>query len=95
MRRAFLSLLLLLGCAPWNQPQNQPLQGENAAPPATPPGDDHGNSVVHTVDGGGAPIITKEAAPGGLLTGLVCVSAGRRPAAGPRYWGAWPSSSCQ
>ena len=30
MRRALLPLLLLLGCAPWNQPQNQPLQGENA-----------------------------------------------------------------
>lgn len=30
MRRALLSLLMLLGCAPWNQPQNQPLQGENA-----------------------------------------------------------------
>ena len=31
MRRAFLPLLLLLGCAPWNQPDNQPLQGGNAA----------------------------------------------------------------
>lgn len=31
MRRALLPLLILLGCAPWNQPQNQPLQGENAA----------------------------------------------------------------
>jgi len=31
MRRALVPLLLLLGCAPWNQPQNQPLQGENAA----------------------------------------------------------------
>lgn len=30
MRRALLPLLILLGCAPWNQPQNQPLQGENA-----------------------------------------------------------------
>ena len=30
MRCAFLSLFLLLGCAPWNQPQNQPLAGENA-----------------------------------------------------------------
>jgi predicted acylesterase/phospholipase RssA len=30
MQRALLPLLLLLGCAPWNQPQNQPLQGENA-----------------------------------------------------------------
>jgi predicted acylesterase/phospholipase RssA len=30
MRRAFFPLLLCLGCAPWNQPQNQPLQGENA-----------------------------------------------------------------
>jgi predicted acylesterase/phospholipase RssA len=30
MRRALLPLLLLLGCAPWNQPQNQPLKGENA-----------------------------------------------------------------
>ncbi len=30
MRRAVLPLLLLLGCAPWNQPLNQPLQGENA-----------------------------------------------------------------
>ncbi|TAG13817.1 MAG: patatin-like phospholipase family protein, partial [Rhodobacterales bacterium] len=31
MRRALLSLLVLLGCAPWNQPLNQPLQGENAS----------------------------------------------------------------
>ena len=31
MRRALLPLLLLLGCAPWNQPRNQPLQGENLA----------------------------------------------------------------
>ena len=31
MRRALVPLLLLLGCAPWNQPQNQPLQGENAS----------------------------------------------------------------
>ncbi|MFO1201948.1 MAG: patatin-like phospholipase family protein [Tabrizicola sp.] len=31
MRRALLPLFLLLGCAPWNQPQNQPLQGENAS----------------------------------------------------------------
>lgn len=31
MRRALLPLLFLLGCAPWNQPQNQPLQGENAS----------------------------------------------------------------
>lgn len=30
MRRALLSCLMLLGCAPWNQPLNQPLQGENA-----------------------------------------------------------------
>jgi NTE family protein len=30
MRRALLPLLLLLGCAPWNQPLNPPLQGENA-----------------------------------------------------------------
>jgi predicted acylesterase/phospholipase RssA len=31
MWRALLPFLVLLGCAPWNQPQNQPLQGENAA----------------------------------------------------------------
>jgi predicted acylesterase/phospholipase RssA len=31
MRRALLPLLLLLGCAPWNQPLNQPSQGENAS----------------------------------------------------------------
>lgn len=31
MRRALLPLLFLVGCAPWNQPQNQPLQGENAS----------------------------------------------------------------
>jgi NTE family protein len=31
MRRALISLLFLLGCAPWNTPQNPPLQGENAA----------------------------------------------------------------
>ncbi|MGL4235387.1 patatin-like phospholipase family protein [Tabrizicola sp.] len=30
MRRALIPLLLLFGCAPWNQPQNQPLEGENA-----------------------------------------------------------------
>ena len=30
MRRALLPLLILFGCAPWNPPQNQPLQGENA-----------------------------------------------------------------
>ncbi|MES2815255.1 MAG: patatin-like phospholipase family protein, partial [Pseudomonadota bacterium] len=30
MRRALLPLLMLFGCAPWNPPQNQPLQGENA-----------------------------------------------------------------
>lgn len=39
MRRALLPLLLLLGCAPWNQPQNQPLQGENAALSDPAPGD--------------------------------------------------------
>lgn len=27
----FFPLLILLGCAPWNQPQNQPLQSENPA----------------------------------------------------------------
>lgn len=31
MRRALLPLFLLLGCAPWNQPQNEPLEGENAS----------------------------------------------------------------
>ncbi len=31
MKRAVLPLLLLLGCAPWNSPLNQPLQGENAS----------------------------------------------------------------
>ena len=31
MYRALFPFLILLGCAPWNQPQNQPLQGENAA----------------------------------------------------------------
>ncbi len=30
MKRALIPFLLLLGCAPWNQPQNKPLQGENA-----------------------------------------------------------------
>ena len=40
MRRALLPLLLLLSCAPWNQPQNQPLQGENAPLSAEAPGDD-------------------------------------------------------
>ncbi len=40
MRRALLPLLLLLGCAPWNQPQNQALQGENAALTDAAPGDD-------------------------------------------------------
>lgn len=30
MRRALLPFLILFGCAPWNPPQNQPLQGENA-----------------------------------------------------------------
>lgn len=40
MRRALIPLLLLLGCAPWNQPQNPPLQGENAPLSAEAPGDD-------------------------------------------------------
>lgn len=40
MRRAFLPLLILLGCAPWNQPQNQPLQGENAPLSTETPGED-------------------------------------------------------
>jgi NTE family protein len=31
MRPALFPLLLLLGCAPWNTPVNQPLTGENAA----------------------------------------------------------------
>lgn len=31
MRRALLPLLFVFGCAPWNQPQNLPLQGENAS----------------------------------------------------------------
>lgn len=39
MRRALLPLLMLLGCAPWNQPQNQPLQGENAPLSDPAPGD--------------------------------------------------------
>jgi predicted acylesterase/phospholipase RssA len=39
MRRALLPLLLLLGCAPWNQPQNQPLEGENAPLSDPAPGD--------------------------------------------------------
>jgi predicted acylesterase/phospholipase RssA len=29
MHRALIPFLILLGCAPWNQPLNQPLQGEN------------------------------------------------------------------
>lgn len=40
MRRALLPLLILLGCAPWNQPQNQPLQGENAPLSTETPGED-------------------------------------------------------
>jgi NTE family protein len=39
MRRALLPLLLLLGCAPWNQPQNQPLAGENVPLTDSTPGD--------------------------------------------------------
>jgi predicted acylesterase/phospholipase RssA len=35
MRRVLLPFLLLLGCAPWNQPQNQPRQDEN--PPLVEP----------------------------------------------------------
>ena len=31
MRLALLPLFLLFGCAPWNLPQNEPLQGENAS----------------------------------------------------------------
>jgi NTE family protein len=31
MRRALFPLFLLFGCAPWNLPQNEPLQGENAS----------------------------------------------------------------
>jgi NTE family protein len=40
MRRALLPLLILLGCAPWNQPQNLALQGENAPLADAAPGDD-------------------------------------------------------
>lgn len=40
MRRALVPLLILLGCAPWNQPQNVALQGENAALSTEVPGDD-------------------------------------------------------
>ncbi|RYG01714.1 MAG: patatin-like phospholipase family protein, partial [Caulobacteraceae bacterium] len=40
MRRALFPFFLLLGCAPWNQPQNQPLQGENASLSADAPADD-------------------------------------------------------
>lgn len=40
MRRALLPLLILLGCAPWNQPQNQPLQGKNAPLSTDAPADD-------------------------------------------------------
>jgi predicted acylesterase/phospholipase RssA len=40
MRRALLPLLLLLGCAPWNHPQNQPLQSGNAPLTDPAPGDD-------------------------------------------------------
>ena len=39
MRRALLPLVILLGCAPWNQPQNQPLAGENAPLASPAPGD--------------------------------------------------------
>jgi predicted acylesterase/phospholipase RssA len=31
MRRALIPLLILAACAPWNQPLNQPLEGENAS----------------------------------------------------------------
>jgi predicted acylesterase/phospholipase RssA len=40
MRRALLPLLILFGCATWNQPQNQPLQGENVPLSAEAAGDD-------------------------------------------------------
>lgn len=41
MRRTFLPILLLLvGCAPWNQPQNQPLATKNAPLAYSAPGDD-------------------------------------------------------
>jgi predicted acylesterase/phospholipase RssA len=40
MRRALFSFLLFLGCAPWNQPQNQPLQGANAPLADPAPGED-------------------------------------------------------
>lgn len=40
MRRSFLPLLILLGCAPWNPPQNQPLQGDNAPLSTETPGED-------------------------------------------------------
>jgi predicted acylesterase/phospholipase RssA len=52
MRRAFLSLLLLLGCAPWNQPQNQPLQGENA-PLTDPLGAEDGELYIGLAFSGG------------------------------------------
>ncbi|MDZ4085537.1 MAG: patatin-like phospholipase family protein [Tabrizicola sp.] len=40
MRRALLPLLILFGCAPWNQPQNLALQSENAPLSTEVPGDD-------------------------------------------------------
>lgn len=51
MRRALLPLVFLLGCAPWNQPQNQPLQGENA--PLTDPATGDGELYIGLAFSGG------------------------------------------
>ncbi|MFC3084741.1 patatin-like phospholipase family protein [Tabrizicola soli] len=51
MRRALVPLLVLLGCAPWNQPTNQPLQGENA--PLSDPGTGEGEHYIGLAFSGG------------------------------------------
>lgn len=53
MRALFLPLLILIGCAPWNQPVNQPLEGENAALVDRSAVDDGGLYIGLAFSGGG------------------------------------------
>lgn len=55
MRFLLFALLILTGCAPWNQPRNQPLQGENAplSDPGTDPASGEGELFVGLAFSGG------------------------------------------
>lgn len=84
MRPALLSLFLLLGCAPWNQPQNQPLADENA--PLADPAAEEGELYIGLAFSGGGMRATAFAygmleelraageGPGGLLDEVRLVS---------------------